>query len=650
MKCLHIILFALVSLVALPVSILAQTVESSMYEKASCPFVVPEGVVEGNDLICGYATVPEQHAEPNAPTLRLPVVIFPSTATEPAPDPLVLNAGGPGESNIDAFVDSVAGEVGRPILAQRDVVVIQIRGTRYAEPNLQCAETASFKISAISKNLSDAESTTLQLKAIKACHDRLVADGVNLAAFNSIESANDIAFITAGLGYEQFNLYGNSAGTLLTQHIMREYPDRLHSVIMGSILPLALPDVSFMPAIASETLQALLTRCADSENCAAAFPNLAANLLQLFERLDTNPVTIALQNPSNNESYEFLLTGNRLAQWLFAVMYNTNLPGQLPLALDRIISGDYGPIEEQPGFFLPDSSFSIGFQYSVFCSEHAAYDPNVILTGGSYPSFQQAVSSLWFGTEILPAACQIWDIPTLDNFVDEPVHTNVPTLLLSGEFDHVTPPRFAESVAENLQNTYAYTFPGIAHSPLDGGTCPASIAVSFLDDPSVAPNATCINEMSLRFVTEPFAIRLTAQEPPWTHLLLSLASVLLMVAALIVSVIGKMHTKDQQLASTNEQNVRRFTVIAIVPNLVYLTVFFASNPLEIIYGFPLILRITQWLPLISILPTAIALYFGVRAALDNSRYIAENKFQALAVAAPAVFIEELWWWYLLPWS
>jgi pimeloyl-ACP methyl ester carboxylesterase len=642
-----VVLLTFTLLLTLSLSAQAQTGQENIYEIASCPFDVPEGVVEGKGLICGYATVPEQHTRPDGHSLRLPVVIFPSTAANPAPDPLVLNAGGPGESNIDSFLEAMAGEIGQPILARRDVVIIEIRGTRYAEPNLLCPETADFQLAALHKNLSDADATKLQLETIQACHDRLVNEGVNLAAYNSLESANDIALVTSALGYEQFNLYGNSAGTLLAQHVMRDYPDRLRSVIIGSVLPLAMPDVSFMPATASEALYKLLARCQEDKNCAAAFPNLEAELWQTFDQLNTNPVTITLQNPASAEPYDFLLTGDRLAQWLFAIMYDTHLPEQLPFMLHRIIEGDYSLIENMPEFFLPDSSFSVGFQYSIFCSEHAAYNPEDIATDGPYPSFQQAVAAMWFGPRILPLVCQVWDVPTLDNYVDEPVRTTVPTLLLSGEFDHVTPPPFADMVAENLENAYAYTFPGIAHSPVDGGTCPVSIVLDFLNDPTTAPNAACIDEMNLRFITEPLAIRLTASKPPWLHLLLLLTSVLLMAVALIIRGIATLRQRSQQPSSPGVRNARWTAGMAIWLNLVFLTTFFASNPLEIIYGFPPLLQAAQWLPLISILPTIAALYYVGRAWVEDYWSLAGKIFYSLVVAVLVVFIWELWWWYLL---
>lgn len=227
-------------------------------------------------------------------------------------------------------------------------------------------------------------------------------------------------------------------------------------------------------------------------------------------------------------------------------------------------------------------------------------------------------------------------MPTLDNFVDEPIRNNVPTLLLSGEFDHVTPPRFADMVAENLDQTYAYTFPGIAHSPIDGGNCPPAILMDFLNDPTSVPDDACIAEMKLRFVTEPIATRLTTPEPPWLQLLLLLASILLMIAALVTWGLVALRRRGQ----TNQPDTDRAkwaAGIAAVLNLIFLAAFFASNPMEVIYGFPPLLQAAHWLLLLSILPTIAALYYTVQAWRDSYWKIAGRIFYTLVTIALVIF-------------
>jgi hypothetical protein len=79
------------------------------------------------------------------------------------------------------------------------------------------------------------------------------------------------------------------------------------------------------------------------------------------------------------------------------------------------------------------------------------------------------------------------------------VDSDIPTLVMSGEFDPVTPPSFGEAVAKHLNHAYAYSFPGVGHGTIDGGDCPVSMMLVFLENPTQAPDDNCITEMGIKF-------------------------------------------------------------------------------------------------------------------------------------------------------
>lgn len=83
------------------------------------------------------------------------------------------------------------------------------------------------------------EGQALTLEALTECRDRLLADDVDLTAYNSAESAADVADLRVALGYDEWNLYGISYGTRLAQTIVRDYPEGIRSVILDSSYPLA---------------------------------------------------------------------------------------------------------------------------------------------------------------------------------------------------------------------------------------------------------------------------------------------------------------------------------------------------------------------------------------------------------------------------
>ena len=182
--------------------------EIGKFKEAPCPFSLPEGLVLGENFKFGYVTVPELHEKFNGKTLQLAVAIFPSFNEKHAPDPVVMNTSGPGKSNMDNFVPQIAAQLGDVILPDRDIVIIELRGLRYSKPFLMCKEVFEARKSMMEKNLNADETKMIIQKALKASYNRFVREGVNLSAFNNIETAADIAMIMTGLGYDKFNIVG----------------------------------------------------------------------------------------------------------------------------------------------------------------------------------------------------------------------------------------------------------------------------------------------------------------------------------------------------------------------------------------------------------------------------------------------------------
>jgi len=127
-------LLVLAILLAPPSSGAADTPSNALprFERAACPVeVAPDERID-----CGALFVPENRDKTGSRAIRLPVMIFRSRSASPAPDPLVFITGGPGNS-------SVAGRrSGKeiPFLDDRDFIVLEQRGTRYAQPSLECPE------------------------------------------------------------------------------------------------------------------------------------------------------------------------------------------------------------------------------------------------------------------------------------------------------------------------------------------------------------------------------------------------------------------------------------------------------------------------------------------------------------------------------
>jgi pimeloyl-ACP methyl ester carboxylesterase len=441
-----------------------------------------------NGVTCGYLTVPELHRQPTGPTLKLAVVILNSTGDQPAPDPLMMAQGGPGGSTLD-FVSMMFSS---PIRDKRDIVLFDQRGTLNSQPNLLCPEVLDNTLATIEQPLTQTEQLATEIAAFAACHHRLLAEGINLAAFNSRENAADVESLRQALGYGPINLYGVSYGTLLAQHVMRNYPASLRTVTLDAVVPASVNPYPQVPLSQSRAFAGLFAACAATPTCAADYPGLEPRFFALVDNLNTAPARVPLIDAETGRRYQAVLDGYGLVDLFFQMLYATDLIPTLPKIIDDAEHGQYATLAAIWPLFAFDRTFSLGMFQSVICAEDVPYPLHSVNLAG-VPPIIAATSGLQDEAQL--ALCDQWAVPHLDASVDEPVRSDIPTLLFSGQFDPITPPHFAEAVATYLPHSYAYVFPANGHgAAIPGTVCSNQILLDFLDHPQTAPTATCLAE------------------------------------------------------------------------------------------------------------------------------------------------------------
>jgi pimeloyl-ACP methyl ester carboxylesterase len=90
--------------------------------------------------------------------------------------------------------------------------------------------------------------------------------------------------------------------------------------------------------------------------------------------------------------------------------------------------------------------------------------------------------------------CEGWEVEPAAPIENEPVVSDVPALVISGELDPITPPRWAQGAAENLSNSFFYVFPGFGHGVTRKSACALDIMLQFFDDPTTEPDTSCTDE------------------------------------------------------------------------------------------------------------------------------------------------------------
>ena len=477
-----------------PAAVRAQTDVLPRFEPAECWFNVAEGLT----VACGYVVVPEDRSDPaNDATIRLAVAVFRSLAEDRLPDPLMMLAGGPGEK---AIVNAVALASLLGVLSpERDFIVFDQRGVGFSEPALECPEWEAAALELL--NSADPDmALEEQFRATMACRDRLVEEGYNLSAFNTTQNAADVNDIRIALGYDQVNLLGISYGSMLAQATLRDYPEAVRSAIIDSVLPLSGSLFVDSYTTVSNALMRLIDACAADEACNAAYPDLRDVLFEVIDRLNAEPVAITLTNPLTGETHPALLTGDAVMSYLSFFLYQASIIPLMPQTIYDLQRGNYDLMTQLGGtFLLALGGLSRGMEYSVFCTEDLigrtpedlleqimALPPQ--LRGAADP--EQMIEYSAF------AVCENWPVEEADPSVKAPVVSDVPTLVLSGEFDPVTPPEYGRQVAATLSNSYFFEFPGLGHSVNLASACARSISQAFLSDPLSAPDAACLDEMT----------------------------------------------------------------------------------------------------------------------------------------------------------
>lgn len=465
--------------------------DAPIFVETECPLDLPDNATG----YCGALIVPEDRSVPAGPQVELAVVVLSSPTNEPAPDPIFYLEGGPGGTALSDL--EVWGDMG--FLDTHEVVLLAQRGTDFTTPSLNCTEV-------------DDETYADQVAALAACHDRLLADGIDLAAYTSATNAADVADLRQALGYEQINVLGLSYGTRLALTLLRDHPGHIRSVVLDSAYPPQVDGPAEDLTNLQRSLQRMFRDCAASPDCATAYPDLEAVFYGLIDDLNAAPVDVPVVDPETGEEFDQTVTGDDVIDAVYSAFYGTETIPLIPAMIAQATAGDFdlllelgaegahaprrGQEDEAADAALTMDGDSEGMHYSVQCAEEVPFTRAA--------TFEQALDAAplaltdWAiaGFEEYQAVCAFWEAAPADQRENEPVRSTVPTLVLAGEYDVATPPEWGQAATEGLPNSRYYAFPGYGHGiSLDGG-CPTSITLAFFADPASEPDAQCLEAVT----------------------------------------------------------------------------------------------------------------------------------------------------------
>jgi pimeloyl-ACP methyl ester carboxylesterase len=417
----------------------------------------------------------------------------PALSLEPASDPLVPVAGGPGQSTIQ-FYSGYASAFER-VRQHRDIVLVDQRGTGDSAPMI-----CDIDDDVVDGKYSEAE--TLRLTG--QCLELLPHDP---RFFTTSVAVRDLEALREALGYDALNIYGISYGTRVAQHYARRYPDSTRTVMLDGVVP---PQLPLGPDIATESqraVEAVFARCNEDTACSTRFADVADDFNVLRGALAESPVTVEYQHPETGARRIADFTADHLAGAVRLLLYNPRTVALLPLVISEAADGNFVPLAAQ--FDMVVSSLSealnIGMHNAVMCTEDAPF-----IDWGAVNN--EAINKSYMGPlqlESIRTMCSAWPKGVLDEDLRTPLATDLPVLLLSGTADPITPPRFAEMAATNLSNSWHIVGQDQGHGLVAVGCMPRIIG-DFIETAKLADAAAdCMDDA---FVM-PFFIDFTGPAP-----------------------------------------------------------------------------------------------------------------------------------------
>lgn len=432
----------------------------------------------GIEAACGQYSVFENREGRTGRSIDLRIALVPALAAQPRSDPLFILVGGPGQAATEAGA-SIA-EVLRDVRNKRDIVLVDQRGTGHSNP-LSCESDRAQALEELFAPRPDPGKTRACLAALDA-DTRLYATPVAM---------DDLDEVRAALGYERINLWGGSYGTRAALVYLRQHPERVRSLILDGSAPFALKLPLYVARDAQRALDLLFADCELDDDCRRTFPEARAELSHLLAQLGEKAADVPIVHPRTGASGRLPIERAGLASAVRNLLYVPQLAGLLPLAVSRARIGDFSALIASADAFARGVSVSTGMFLSIVCAEDVPrFEP---------AQAQALAQGTFLGGEWLAdlrAECDAWPSAKLPDSYFEPVVSDVPSLLLSGNLDPVTPPSWGDQVAAGLSRSRHVIVPGAGHGTTSLGCVPELLA-EFLEslDPAEI-DTSCVQRLA----------------------------------------------------------------------------------------------------------------------------------------------------------
>ena len=419
---------------------------------------------------CGKFEVFENRSTRQGRKISLNIIVLPATSDKREPDPFFYFAGGPG-SGASEDAQGIAQAFAK-IREHRDLVFVDQRGTGQSHA-LDCTFFDALKPQSYFEYF-------FPLEDVRKCRAELESKA-ELTLYTTTIAMDDIDEVRRALGYDKINLFGASYGTRAAMVYLRQHPKSVRTVMLQGVSPTNMYLPGDYPVQTERALQGVLAECATDEACNKAFPNIKNEAQAVLARLIKGPVDVEFQVSGVASSIKVTLSRNLAAEAIRYMLYNPGGASRVPLFLHQAAEGNFAPLAQTAFRFRRTlvGTGSNGMYLTVTCAEDI---PWVKRSEGESKGFKLNTFLGDYRLEQQREACALWPRATVDADYFKPVRSDVPVLILTGEWDPVTPPANGEFVARTLPNNLQIVVPHGAHGlgGLDGMECIERLSTEFV--------------------------------------------------------------------------------------------------------------------------------------------------------------------------
>jgi pimeloyl-ACP methyl ester carboxylesterase len=417
---------------------------------------------------CGTLAVFENRAAASGRTIDLNVMVWPARERKAEADPVFFLAGGPGQAA--TWVATRLGGMLSGLNRRRDLVFVDARGSGGSN-RLECHEREPRPM--MVQLLERPFFLPTERGALRACMTGQEAD---LTLYATPWAADDLEEVRVALGYDRINLVAFSYGTRTALVYLRRHPGRVRAAFLRGVAPPGAGIPLSLAVDAQAALDDLLAACEADDRCREEFPDSAGRLERLLRHLERMPARVNWTDPASGKALQLEITRHGFALQILRMLYSSEWAVRIPAVIRRAHAGNLMPFlrETQAIGHRLGADVAHGLLLSVYCTEDAPLFESAEPPPGTAGTFLGS-----WPLNMMKMICSVWPRGTLPPAYHEPVRSDVPVLLVSGEVDPVTPPRWAREAARKLSASRTVILPATSH--LGANRCVTALMEAFID-------------------------------------------------------------------------------------------------------------------------------------------------------------------------